>query len=255
MNEFVLSPKALVMVQGSSKGTQPKYYESGYWYKADHAGYEGLAEYLVSLVLACSNVSDYVTYERCKINGKPGCRSKSFLNPRESFMSFERLYNVYSGKHLLDTIMTFSEISERINYVKKFILDFTGTDCSVYLSQILTLDMLSLNTDRHFNNLGIVIDNETGSCRPAPIFDNGNSLLSDWNLFHEDSIEKNAEHVYGKPFCANLQLQAYEAGFGLKLDYNRLYKIMEAEPDSRALQVLKYQLEKVREMIPDIGTA
>lgn len=35
IKENKLSPQALVMVQGSSKGTQPKYYENGYWYKVN----------------------------------------------------------------------------------------------------------------------------------------------------------------------------------------------------------------------------
>lgn len=33
MLDYRLSPEALVMVQGSSRGTQPKYYDKGYWYK------------------------------------------------------------------------------------------------------------------------------------------------------------------------------------------------------------------------------
>ena len=47
MRDYRLSPAALVMVQGSSKGTQPKYYEDGYWYKVNNVGYEGLAKRLV----------------------------------------------------------------------------------------------------------------------------------------------------------------------------------------------------------------
>ena len=43
VKEYVLSPQALVMVQGSSKGTQPKYYEKGYWYKVNNLGYEGFS--------------------------------------------------------------------------------------------------------------------------------------------------------------------------------------------------------------------
>ena len=79
VKEYVLSPQALVMVQGSSKGTQPKYYEKGFWYKVNNLGYEGYSEYLVSKVLECSNVDSYVKYEQCTINGRAGCRSKSFI--------------------------------------------------------------------------------------------------------------------------------------------------------------------------------
>lgn len=251
MKEYILNTKALVMVQGSSKGAQPKYFDGQYWYKANSEGYEGLSEYLVSLILQYSNVEDYVTYEQCLINGKKGCRSRSFLNAEESFISFERLYTIYRSGHLLDAVRVIPEVKDRISYVVGFVKDTVGVDCSKYLSQILALDMLTLNIDRHFNNLGVVIDNLTGECRPAPIFDNGASLLSSWGKFNEGTLKENIALAYGQPFCANLKMQALTAGIGLALDYKKLEKRLSREPDSRALQVLKYQLQDVRELIPD----
>jgi hypothetical protein len=251
MKDYALDAKALVMVQGSSKGTQPKYFKDGYWYKADSEGYEGLSEYLVSLVLQCSNVKDYVIYEKCFINGKNGCRSRTFLSETESFISFERLYAVYEGGHLLDRIRVLPEAAERIRFVKEFVMDTVGMDCSEYLSWILALDAFTLNIDRHFNNLGVVIDSRDGVCRPAPVFDNGAALLSSWGRFHEETIEENLDLVYGQPFSANLRSQALEAGIGFELDYGRLERLLEGEPDSRALRVLKYQMAHEREFIPE----
>ena len=83
MKDYKLSAEALVMIQGSSAGTQPKYYDNGYWYKTNNAGYEGLSEYLVSLLLSCSSIKEYVVYEECLVNGRKGCRSKSFLGKDE----------------------------------------------------------------------------------------------------------------------------------------------------------------------------
>lgn len=100
IKDYKLSPDALVMVAGSSIGTQKKYYESGFWYKQNHAGYEGAAEYLASKVLACSNIQEYVEYERCKVNGIDGCRSANFLLGSESFISLQRLYDIYHGGQL-----------------------------------------------------------------------------------------------------------------------------------------------------------
>lgn len=60
MTNYILSPEAMVMVSGSSIGTQKKYYDKGYWYKQNRVGYEGRAEYLASRVLACSNINEYV---------------------------------------------------------------------------------------------------------------------------------------------------------------------------------------------------
>lgn len=249
--EYRLSPQALVMVQGSSKGTQPKYYDNGYWYKVNNLGYEGYAEYLVSRVLECTNADSYVKYEPCTINGRPGCRSKRFIGENESFLSFQRLYDLMTGDSLQERIRLISEVPDRIGFVTEFILENTGLDCSRYLSQILTLDMLVLNTDRHFNNLGLIVDSSTGRYKAAPIFDNGNSLLSDWDRFDGETMEENLGKVYGQPFSASLETQAREAGIGLKIDYDRLWLILNNEPGSRGVDVLKYQLKRYQKIIPD----
>ena len=198
IKEYKLSPQALVMVQGSSKGTQPKYYENGYWYKVNQCGYEGLSEYLVSKVLECSNADDYAAYEPCIINGRSGCRSKNFLKENESFLSFQRLYELMTGESLQDRIRLISQVADRIGFVKEFLMEYTGFDCSRYLSQILTLDMLTLNTDRHLNNLGLIVDTSASLYKAAPIFDNGNALLSDWDRFCKETIEENLEAFYGR---------------------------------------------------------
>jgi len=247
MRDYKLSPRAMVMVAGSSKGTQPKYYDKGFWYKENRAGYEGKAEHLASIVLSCSNVEYFVKYEECTINGKKGCRSQNFLKDGCSFLSFQRLYDMYFGGNLSERIITMDNPQDRIQFVKDFIKDYTGFDCSGYLSKILAFDMLILNTDRHFNNLGIIVNTETEECFNAPVFDNGAGLFSDCTRFPMDnSIDENLELLYGQPFSSSLELQAHYAGTTLKIDYNKLEQFLEAEPKSRALTVLKYQLDKYK---------
>lgn len=56
---YKMSPEAMVMVAGSSIGTQKKF------------------------------------YEKCKINGRDGCRSANFLLAGESYISLQRLYDTY----------------------------------------------------------------------------------------------------------------------------------------------------------------
>lgn len=46
----------------------------------------------------------------------------------------------------------------------------TGLDMKEQLSKILTFDMLILNTDRHFNNLGIIADISNNLYKNAPLF-------------------------------------------------------------------------------------
>lgn len=56
----------IVMMDGTSEGTQIKYKKDNYWYKKDCRGKEGLAEYLVSGLLTYSDLepSEYVVYEK-----------------------------------------------------------------------------------------------------------------------------------------------------------------------------------------------
>ena len=250
MKQFRLGADALVMVSASSAGTQPKYYENGYWYKTDRNGYEGKAEYLCSMVLSCSNVKEYVTYEPCMINGRQGCRAKSFLKPSETFISFQRLYDMYEGGSLSERIMPMNRVEDRIGFVLSFIAEYAQADCASYLSDILSLDMLTLNTDRHFHNLGIITDAESGKSRPAPVFDNADALLASYAKFDpEEPFEKLIEEVYAQPFSANHEIQAQAAGITLRIDYDRLNSLFEQEPDSRALQVLRCQLARYHDCL------
>lgn len=245
LNNYILSPSAISMLSGSSKGTQAKYYDKGYWYKTNTVGSEGTAEYLASLVLSCSNIEDYVTYEKCMINGKPGCRSKNFLLADESYISIQRLYELYVGGQITDQIYTLSDVNERIRYVVDFVKDTTGLDIQDYLAKMLSFDALILNTDRHFHNIGVICNTKTDTYRFAPVFDNGNSLLSNYTEFPFDiSLEENIEHVIGKPFAANLEYQAHCFGYGLKIDYDKLENRLLAEPDSRCLEVLRLQMKR-----------
>lgn len=58
------------------------------------------------------------------------------------------------------------------------------------LNDMLVLDAVIMNTDRHFGNFGFIIDNKTNKIvAPAPLFDHGNSLF---NFAGRDDLE-NAE--------------------------------------------------------------
>lgn len=252
IKDYKLSPEAMIMVSGSSIGTQKKYYEKGFWYKQNNVGYEGTAEYLASKVLSCSNISEFVEYERCKINGKDGCRSANFLSEKESFISLQRLYDTYHGGQLSERIRMIDTIKDRIKFVTDFVYNTTGLDIKEQIGKIATFDMLILNTDRHFNNIGIVADALQNRYKNAPVFDNGNSLLSNIGEFPFDfDIKDNIDKVVGQPFAANLERQAMELGYGLKVNYTELQNILRKEPGSRALETLQIQLRKYESLLKD----
>ena len=55
------------------------------------------------------------------------------------------------------------------------------------LNDMLVLDAIIMNTDRHFGNFGFIVDNKTNNIvAPAPLFDHGNALL---NFAGRDDLE------------------------------------------------------------------
>ena len=58
----------------------------------------------------------------------------------------------------------------------------------------LVVDYLMRNTDRHYNNFGLIRDIETLEVRPAPIYDTGASLWS-------GELDVDGRDWFAKPFC------------------------------------------------------
>ncbi len=235
----------LVLQGGTSEGTQVKYKKDGYWYKKDSNGSEGLVEYLVSRLLQFSDLdaSEYICYEQGTINGRLGCRSRSFLAPGDEFVTFYRLYYNEYGKNLASVIGELDTLEKRISYVIEYIRESCGLDVTDYLRKVLTLDMLVLNEDRHFNNLGVIFRDE--QFVPAPIFDNGVSLLTanisvNWNF----PMEENVRRVNAKPFYASFESMVDCLGVGLHLDVAAALEWLEGEPQGREVEVLEYQLRR-----------
>ena len=86
----------------TSKGNQLKWKCYGYWYKADHMGYEGLAETIVSALLGKSTVKyPFVAYEYSQIKYKDrvysGCKSVDFLADGYDLIPLEKLYRKFTG--------------------------------------------------------------------------------------------------------------------------------------------------------------
>ena len=210
----------------TSKGDQPKWQLDGKWYKADHMGYEALAEVVVSQLLKQSNVPDFVEYRPVLIQyqGKeiPGCVSKNFRRKDEMLVSFERLHRTYKGRGLAAELGGINKPQGRIRYTIDFIEQTTGlTGVGKYLTLLLELDSFFLNEDRHTNNLAVIRNEKTKEFRLCPIFDNGLALLSDLNDYPLDKdVYDCIRCVRAKPFDLdfNVQVEAAEELYGMQLN-------------------------------------
>lgn len=215
----------------TSKGNLPKWRIDNIWYKTDAFGYESLAECLISDLLKYSNIYSYVKYGITKgiYNGeiKNFSVSNSFMNERDTLLTFYRLYFLETGNELKKDIYNIREVNDRI----KFVVDFVSKNYKIdiagkIITSVLELDMLFLNEDRHFNNFALIRRAKSKKFVFAPVFDNGLSLLSDINEYKMDGdIYKNIDKVKGKPFNTSLEEQCEKAeslyGQALELNFTK----------------------------------
>lgn len=215
-------------IQGhTSKGDQPKWQLGGKWYKADHMGYEALAEVVTSQILKHSNVPYFVEYEPVRIlyRGREinGCTSDNFRGKDEMLVPFERLHRAYKGAGMAATLGRIEEPQERIRYAVDFVAQTADLDgVGEYLTLLLELDAFFLNEDRHTNNLALIRSEKTLEFRLCPVFDNGLSLLSDLNDYPlERDVYECIRRVRAKPFDMDfdVQVEAAEELYGTHLKF------------------------------------
>lgn len=232
MQEIELSAGGQVVRQGhTSKGDQPKWQVGNLWYKADHMGYEALAEIIAAQMLARSNIRDFVDYTPVviKMDGRsvPGCVSENFRAKSEILVPLERLHRTYEGRGLSQVIAPIEDAASRIKYTVDFVVRVTGlNDFGSYLSAMLSMDAFFLNEDRHTNNIAVIRDDMGGNFHLCPYYDNGLSFLSDLNDYPLDAdIYTAIDRVKAKPFSEKFdeQIEAAEQLYGnnLKFEFNK----------------------------------
>lgn len=205
VKDLSISDEFLVRTSGTSDGTQDKYFYNDVWYKLDRYGGEGIAETAASMILRESGLPPelFVEYKPCLINGKGGCYSKNFLKENESFITLYRLYKNVSGRDLA-AVCAKMDYDDAIEYVLNFVKKQTHLDLHEYLANTFFLDMLILNEDRHFNNLGIIFNEK--NFRPAPIFDNGKSfLIGNQRAKKCNTLKEKISTAYAKAFSPSFQ--------------------------------------------------
>ena len=213
----------------SSKGNQLKWENNGMWYKADYMGYEGLAEYMISHLLAEATPSkeEYVLYEPVEIKYKAniysGVKSKSFLEKDWQIITLERLYKNFFGGSLYIDIYKIPDHEERMEFLVNQVERMTGLEnFGIYLNKLFTIDAFFLNEDRHMHNIAVLM-NEKGDFKYCPIFDNGAGLLSDTKMDYPMSGDVYAlmKESHAKTICADYdeQLDISEKMFGTNLKF------------------------------------
>ena len=215
----------------TSKGNQLKWLYHNYWYKADHMGYEGLAEAIISELLGKSTIRfPYVQYNYTHIlyHGRNfnGCMSADFTagNSSLKLIPLEKLYRSYTGGSLAIDTARQRELKNQIKFLVDFVERNTGLqNFGAYLTTMLEIDAFFLNEDRHTNNIAVLYNEETDGYDLCPLFDNGLALLADIALDFplERPIEDCLKAVEAKPFSRRFddQLDAAEELYGIQIHF------------------------------------
>lgn len=223
--KFCVSDADKLYLESTSKGNQRKWIYDNCFLKADTMGYESIAEYTVSDFLHYAEGVDFTEYMLCEIydgtNTYPGCYSENFLQENEECWSFFKILKVYFGSSKAAE----KELQKRTGKVKyDFVIDIvsevSSLDINSYISNVLLLDCLTLNEDRHLNNLCVIKGKQ--NWRVCPVFDNGLSLLSDTGAYPTGvPVRTYINKVKSKPFSSDFIKQASYAGGKLIIDFKK----------------------------------
>ena len=198
----------------SSKGNQLKWLVRNVWYKADHMGYEGLCEVVISKLLEKSNIENFVSYSPIRIlfdnREWNGCYSKNFRRKNESIVTLEHLSKQWLANSMAKELLRYDEPKEKIRHTADFIEKVTGLkEVGGYLTTMLELDAFFLNEDRHTNNIAFILNDDTGEYRYCPYFDFGLSLLADTTVDFPlgGDIDSDIDRIHAKPFDRDFDTQ------------------------------------------------
>lgn len=244
IEQIELGPEYLVYIDGTSDGTQDKYFKDGIWYKPDKLGTEGYNEYFASEILKCTNLDKfkYVEYKEVVINGVPGCRCSSFLKENEEYVSLYRLHKNITGRDIA-AIFQRMDFDDQADFLVDFVKRETGVNINEMLGELMFIDGITLNDDRHMNNIGLIFDGK--DFRPAPIFDNGKSFFCGNKHYDEmNSLKDNLRYVKSRPFIATNALALKRFPVDIKINQDKLQAFLESQPDNIQKKVVSYTMKK-----------
>jgi hypothetical protein len=144
---------------------------------ASNTGNEPYSEFYVSQI---ANIMDInaISYNLSRWKGELCSSCELFTSKDYSFVPVGRLVKTGGMKAVRE-------------YYKKL-----GDEFLKALDDMIILDALIYNTDRHYGNFGFLVNNYTNKIvAPAPLFDHGNSLFNFIGLDDLESYEKFNEYA------------------------------------------------------------
>lgn len=183
-------------------------------YGASNTGYEPYSEFYASEIARTIGINA-VPYTLKKWKGELCSVCENFTSLKYSFIPAGRL--VKSGG-----MQAVRELYQQL-----------GPEFISALNEMIVFDAIICNTDRHFGNFGVLVDNDSNRIvKPAPLFDHGNSLFS---LIGLDDLE--TEETF-QSYVNTLQPRVYD-------DFIEEARVVMTEENRAQLRkLLNYRLKK-----------
>ena len=169
MMEITIPENDFIILGGSSRGYAKKALVGDKWYKVSAGAFNAQAEVIASRLAAYTNLTGFIKYEMCLVNGEYATISKDYICGRR--------YETLKGLHARVTGSPIESVTQHLSgadllyYTRKLILAELGYDMIPALSMLLQFDALVLNEDRHFNNILFIQDKGKWELSPAFDFD------------------------------------------------------------------------------------
>lgn len=178
-----------------------------------NTGREPVTEYIASLIAEEIGLP-HVQYELIKYKGVLCTKCKCFTNYNIGFISMEQM--LYRKGYTDIRILGLSDII-------KVVFD-VSEDCAYSLVDMFIFDYIIENRDRHINNYGFLIYNNTNNIISlAPIFDNGlslhyGSMCGDYCLSHPGTYTETNPIGLTNMFIASRLVKKRHVDMAMSLD-------------------------------------
>lgn len=218
----------------SPKGNQPKHYDGKYFLKVDSFGGEALSEFLISLFLESTSFKDFVPYRYIfpNISKSPSYKPRySFIPMFQIVLEYLYTFDIKLVNKLNQQYLSKSSEDRRLfvfrywmekRYLRLSIQDrvlklqnilrwyskgqVSYDDSYRYFSAFVTLDTIFINTDRHFQNFGLMLDSDLNCFRTSLLFDQGFSLgVGENSLFLKRVYLHRDKQIKMQPFGTTLK--------------------------------------------------
>lgn len=194
-NETIEDAFALYHPDNTSDGALPKHWVLQRGERRLLKGGRELAQEPYNEVVATAlckrllDASSYVVYELDSFEGTTVSSCPLFLTSDEEFIPAHYVLRSQTQPNHHNEYQHYLECCHT--------LGVPGAELA--LAQMIVIDDILANTDRHFRNFGIIRNVETLVCRPAPLFDMGTSLWCNQPL---ETLLRGSYDFASKPFRA-----------------------------------------------------